>query len=52
MTFLLIFCVLECAVSKASTTGNNAPLAIGLVVVLGHLVLIPMDGCSVRGLGG
>lgn len=49
MTFLLMYCVLETAVSKKSE-GNrvNAAIAIGFAVYLGHSILIPVDGCSIN----
>lgn len=49
MTFLLMFVVLETAVSAKSLPGRVfAPLAIGFAVYLGHSVLIPIDGCSIN----
>ena len=58
-TLLLCFVVLETAVnSRAVTTDgdkmvlgnkqNLAPLPIGLAVFLAHIVLIPIDGCSIN----
>mmetsp|Transcript_25804 Transcript_25804/g.65605 ORF Transcript_25804/g.65605 Transcript_25804/m.65605 type:complete len:228 (+) Transcript_25804:152-835(+) len=58
-TMLLCFVVLETAVnSRAVTTDgdkmvmgnkqNLAPLPIGLAVFLAHIVLIPIDGCSIN----
>lgn len=49
MTFLLVFVVLETAISPA-TKGTRAVacVAIGLTVFLAHVVLIPVDGCSIN----
>ena len=48
MTFVLMYVVLETAVSKKNNKGDFAPLAIGFAVYLGHVVLIPIDGCSIN----
>ncbi|KAH8046351.1 water channel [Aureococcus anophagefferens] len=48
MTFLLMYVVLETAVSKTNNKGDFAPIAIGFAVYLGHVVLIPIDGCSIN----
>eukprot|EP00933_Yihiella_yeosuensis_P078968 TRINITY_DN909_c0_g1_i3.p1 TRINITY_DN909_c0_g1~~TRINITY_DN909_c0_g1_i3.p1 ORF type:complete len:337 (-),score=75.00 TRINITY_DN909_c0_g1_i3:236-1144(-) len=49
MTFLLMFVVLETAVSPATLANREmAPLAIGIAVFLAHSVLIPIDGCSIN----
>jgi len=49
MTFLLVFVVLETAISPATkATRAVACLAIGLTVFLAHVVLIPVDGCSIN----
>jgi MIP family channel proteins len=47
-TFLLCYVVWETAVSKHSTTGQNACIAIGFAVFLAHLILLPIDGCSIN----
>jgi len=49
MTFLLVFVVLETAISPATKASRVvACLAIGLAVFLAHVVLIPVDGCSIN----
>jgi MIP family channel proteins len=48
MTFVLMYVVLETAVSKTNNKGDFAPIAIGFAVYLGHVVLIPIDGCSIN----
>jgi len=48
MTFLLCFVVWETAVSSRSKAGKNACIAIGFAVFLAHLVLLPIDGCSIN----
>jgi len=49
MVFLLMYTVLETACCKKNK-GNAvmAPIAIGFAVYLGHVVLIPIDGCSLN----
>jgi len=47
-TALLCYVVWETAVSKASTVGQNACIAIGFAVFLAHLLLLPIDGCSIN----
>jgi len=62
-TFLLMYVVLETAVSPHSIGNSNdpnesgkihsgglaiAPIPIGIAVFLAHLVLIPIDGCSIN----
>jgi len=47
-TFLLCKVVWEVAVSSDSKAGPNACLAIGFAVFLAHLVLLPIDGCSIN----
>ena len=47
-TFLLCLVVYETAVSKKSIAGNNACLAIGFAVFLAHIILLPIDGCSIN----
>jgi len=47
-TFLLCYVVWETAVSKQSTCGQNACIAIGFAVFLAHLFLLPIDGCSIN----
>merc|ERR1711937_87944 len=36
------------AVSSKSTAGPNACIAIGFAVFLAHLILLPIDGCSIN----
>jgi len=48
MTFLLCFVVWETAVSQLSSSGRNTPIAIGFAVFLAHLLLLPVDGCSIN----
>jgi len=49
MTFLLVFVVLETAISPATKASRGvACSAIGLSVFLAHAVLIPVDGCSIN----
>jgi len=49
MTFVLMYVVLETAVNKMNKSNSAlAPLAIGFAVFLGHVVLIPIDGCSIN----
>merc|ERR1719401_140870 len=47
-TFLLCMVVWETAVSPKSQAGTNACIAIGFAVFLAHLVLLPIDGCSIN----
>jgi len=47
-TLLLCYVVWETAVSKHSTVGQNACIAIGFAVFLAHLLLLPIDGCSIN----
>ena len=49
MTFVLMYVVLETACNPKNK-GNIvlAPVAIGFAVYLGHVVLIPIDGCSIN----
>jgi len=47
-TFILCYVVWETAVSPKSTAGPNACIAIGFAVFLSHLVLLPIDGCSIN----
>lgn len=48
-TFLLAYVFFECLVNSA-TAGNRgtACLVIGLVIFLGHSVMLPVDGCSLN----
>mmetsp|Transcript_21783 Transcript_21783/g.42330 ORF Transcript_21783/g.42330 Transcript_21783/m.42330 type:complete len:205 (-) Transcript_21783:343-957(-) len=57
LTGLLMFVVCEVAVRrrfdykpaiKLDGVGFNGPLAIGLAVFIAHMVLIPIDGCSIN----
>jgi len=49
-TFLLCHTVFETAVSTAGSanTKNNFGIAIGLSVFLAHVILLPLDGCSIN----
>eukprot|EP00441_Pelagodinium_beii_P027860 CAMPEP_0197653082 /NCGR_PEP_ID=MMETSP1338-20131121/34839_1 /TAXON_ID=43686 ORGANISM="Pelagodinium beii, Strain RCC1491" /NCGR_SAMPLE_ID=MMETSP1338 /ASSEMBLY_ACC=CAM_ASM_000754 /LENGTH=268 /DNA_ID=CAMNT_0043228085 /DNA_START=83 /DNA_END=889 /DNA_ORIENTATION=+ len=49
-TFILCFVVWETAVSKqgSKSTGKNACIAIGFAVFLAHVILLPIDGCSIN----
>lgn len=47
-TFLLCFTVWETAVTPQASCGKNACIAIGFAVFLAHLVLLPIDGCSIN----
>lgn len=47
-TAILCFVVWETAVSPRSTSGNNACIAIGFAVFIIHLLLLPIDGCSIN----
>lgn len=48
LTSLLCFVIWETAVSTKSTCGNNAAIAIGFAVFLCHIILLPIDGCSIN----
>jgi len=47
-TFILCYVVWETAVSPHATCGINACIAIGFAVFLSHLLLLPIDGCSIN----
>ena len=47
-TFILCFVVWETAVSPAASCGKNACIAIGFAVFLSHVILLPVDGCSIN----
>merc|ERR1719352_723574 len=47
MTFLLCYVVYETAVNTRGKT-PNAIIAIGFAVFLAHLLLLPIDGCSIN----
>jgi len=47
-TFILCFVVWETAVSPAASCGKNACIAIGFAVFLAHVILLPVDGCSIN----
>lgn len=47
-TFLLCFTVWETAVTPQASCGKNACVAIGFAVFLAHIVLLPIDGCSIN----
>eukprot|EP00933_Yihiella_yeosuensis_P045632 TRINITY_DN4102_c1_g1_i1.p1 TRINITY_DN4102_c1_g1~~TRINITY_DN4102_c1_g1_i1.p1 ORF type:complete len:544 (+),score=102.40 TRINITY_DN4102_c1_g1_i1:107-1738(+) len=48
-TLLLVYVVLQTALSsKSSSTRSEAAIAIGMAVLLAHLNLIPIDGCSIN----
>ena len=48
MTCILVFTVLQTVCGKHRLDTGFAPIAIGFAVFLGHLVLIPIDGCSIN----
>eukprot|EP00812_Abedinium_dasypus_P005178 NODE_1648_length_1094_cov_555.899904.p1 GENE.NODE_1648_length_1094_cov_555.899904~~NODE_1648_length_1094_cov_555.899904.p1 ORF type:complete len:279 (+),score=79.62 NODE_1648_length_1094_cov_555.899904:99-839(+) len=47
-TFILCYVVYETAVSPTSGASLNAVLAIGFTVLVAHIVLLPIDGCSIN----
>jgi len=47
-TFLLCYTVFETAVNPKSMVGSNCGIAIGFSVFLAHLILLPIDGCSIN----
>ena len=47
-TFILVWTVMMTAVHKKNVAGNLAPLAIGLSVLLAHLLLVPFTGCGIN----
>merc|ERR1719262_1086399 len=47
-TYILCLVVWETAVSPLSTVGQNACIAIGFAVFLAHVLLLPIDGCSIN----
>jgi MIP family channel proteins len=47
-TYILCIVVWETAVSPNSTVGQNACIAIGFAVFLAHVLLLPIDGCSIN----
>jgi MIP family channel proteins len=47
-TYVLCLVVWETAVSPMSTVGQNACIAIGFAVFLAHVLLLPIDGCSIN----
>eukprot|EP00446_Apocalathium_sp_SHHI-4_P070442 CAMPEP_0177526692 /NCGR_PEP_ID=MMETSP0369-20130122/51224_1 /TAXON_ID=447022 ORGANISM="Scrippsiella hangoei-like, Strain SHHI-4" /NCGR_SAMPLE_ID=MMETSP0369 /ASSEMBLY_ACC=CAM_ASM_000364 /LENGTH=352 /DNA_ID=CAMNT_0019006943 /DNA_START=59 /DNA_END=1117 /DNA_ORIENTATION=+ len=47
-TFLLVYVIFESAVTSNSSSGKNACLVIGFAVFVVHLVLLPIDGCSIN----
>eukprot|EP00928_Gymnodinium_smaydae_P093956 TRINITY_DN7835_c0_g2_i1.p1 TRINITY_DN7835_c0_g2~~TRINITY_DN7835_c0_g2_i1.p1 ORF type:complete len:297 (-),score=57.93 TRINITY_DN7835_c0_g2_i1:326-1216(-) len=47
-TFLLCFTVWETAVTPQASCGKNACIAIGFAVFLAHILLLPIDGCSIN----
>jgi len=47
-TFLLCFTVWETAVTDQASAGKNACIAIGFSVFLAHVLLLPIDGCSIN----
>lgn len=47
-TFLLCFTVWETAVTPKASCGKNACIAIGFAVFLAHVILLPIDGCSIN----
>lgn len=47
-TFLLCFTIWETAVTSQASCGKNACIAIGFAVFLAHVMLLPIDGCSIN----
>lgn len=47
VTFVLVFVIFATAVDPAGM-GNHAPLAIGLTVLVDHLVAVPITGASMN----
>lgn len=47
-TFILCYVVWETAVNPDSGAGKNACIAIGFAVFLSHVLLLPIDGCSIN----
>jgi MIP family channel proteins len=47
-TFLVCFTIWETAVTPQTSCGKNACLAIGFAYFVVHLMLLPIDGCSVN----
>ena len=47
VTFALVFVIFATAVDPGSI-GNQAPLAIGLTVLVDHLVAVPITGASMN----
>lgn len=47
-TYLWCFIVWQTSVTPQASCGKNAVLAIGFTIFVAHLVLIPMDGCSIN----
>lgn len=47
-TFVLCFTVWETAVTPRASCGKNACIAIGFSVFLAHILLLPIDGCSIN----
>jgi len=48
MFYCVCAVVLETAVSPKSTAKVNACIAIGFAVFVAHVLLIPVDGCSIN----
>mmetsp|Transcript_50463 Transcript_50463/g.123060 ORF Transcript_50463/g.123060 Transcript_50463/m.123060 type:complete len:583 (-) Transcript_50463:465-2213(-) len=48
MTYLLCFVVWETRVSRLATVGQNSGIAIGFTVFIAHILLLPIDGCSIN----
>lgn len=47
-TFVLCFVVFETAVTPQASCGKNACIAIGFAVFLAHVLMLPIDGCSIN----
>jgi len=47
-TFILCFVVFETAVTPQASCGKNACIAIGFTVFLAHVLMLPIDGCSIN----
>jgi len=48
LSFLLMYVIIETAVSPRAGAGVNAPIAIGLSVFMAHIVCIPFTGTSIN----
>jgi len=48
LTFILVFVVFATAVDPGETTGSFGPFAIGLTVLVCHMVGVPLTGCGIN----